>query len=83
MTISKNAATTLVISLIVAFATGCEKSASNIPAVSQENCTNEKIKMISDAGAREKFAGECSRISTIRKTEKPKNLLEYTEQNGR
>ena len=83
MTISKNAATTLVISFIVAFATGCEKSASSIPAVSQENCTTEKIKMISDANAREKFAGECSRISTIRKTEKPKNLLEYTEQNGR
>jgi putative entry/exclusion protein trbK len=83
MTISKNVATTLVISFIAAFVTGCEKSASNIPAVSQENCTTEKIKMISDASAREKFAGECSRISVIRKTEKPKNLLEYTEQNGR
>lgn len=79
MSISKNIATTLTTSFLVVFAGGCETNTSNTPTANKENCTTEKIQMISDINTREKFAGECSRINTIRKTENPKNLLEYTK----
>lgn len=79
MSILKGISATFFVSSLVVFSAGCETNVSKTPEVSQENCTTDKIKMIGDKKAREKFAGECSRISTIRKTESSKNLLEYTK----
>lgn len=79
MNIPKNIAATLTVPVIMLSASGCETNTSTTPEVSRENCTTEKINMINDIEARQKFAGECSRISVIKRTENPKNLLDYAK----
>lgn len=47
-----------------------------LPEVNDANCTLEMISKIKDKAAREKFAGQCSRLPRIAPTPKQNNWLD-------
>lgn len=62
---------------LAAFLVGCDDNPPNeLPEVSAENCTLDRIQKIEDRTTREQFAGACSRRPVIAPTENPKNWLE-------
>lgn len=77
--------TILLAGLSVALLAGCDREPASqvIPEVNDANCQLETIKQIKDNGARETFAGLCSRRPPagggIELTKKPMNWLELAD----